>query len=615
MPITIGTNIASLRSQRNLSDSSRDLSKTFERLSSGLRINSASDDPAGLAIADSLRADRRVYTQGIRNFNDGISLLNIADSAIESLSNIVIRLKELAEQAANGTFSTTQRSALDKEAQALSKEYTRIAQSAKFNGIGLLDGSLGSGVRFQGGYGINGSILAGVGGAIGTGTFSTVTSLTTNAGDTFAIGDLNGDGFSDMVSVDYSSTLGNIYLSNGSGGFSTPTTFTAANFTHDIALGDVNGDGNLDIVTSEYNYGPSSVGVYFGSGNGTFGTRISLNAGANAWSVEVLDVNQDNIEDIIIGGVSNTLTTYFGSASGSFGSSISTSSVSSLCDLQSGDFNADGIPDFISTDFLNNLTVRLGLGNGQYTTSTTTGIGFASEITIADFNGDGKLDFAANASSTSIRIFLGNGNGTFQTGTSFAASSQGITSGDISGDGIVDLFAHSGTTLSVFTGKGDGTFNSAITYTAPNSILYEKMQLSDLNNDGVLDLVFSGDTSLGLAYTQVEDGAGPLLPFSLTSTSDSKEAITIFTKKLNALSLQRSTIGSHQSRIQVAISNLQSTVENFAAAESRIRDADIAEEAAKMIRLQILQQAATAILGQANLQPQIALTLLKGGGS
>ena len=105
MSVRLGSNIASLGAQRRLADTSSALSTTFERLSSGQRINRASDDAAGLAISDTLRAKSRIYTQGVRNLNDGISLLNIADSAIENLSSIVVRLEELAAQAANGSYS------------------------------------------------------------------------------------------------------------------------------------------------------------------------------------------------------------------------------------------------------------------------------------------------------------------------------------------------------------------------------------------------------------------------------------------------------------------------------------------------------------------------------
>ena len=134
MALTLGRNIASLRGIRQLNQTSTKLGKVFERLSSGLRINSASDDAAGLAVAESLRSDVRIVEQGLRNLNDGISLLRVADTAVESLSNIVARLEELSSQAANGTYTFEQRKALDDEAQALAREFTRIRESSEFNG-------------------------------------------------------------------------------------------------------------------------------------------------------------------------------------------------------------------------------------------------------------------------------------------------------------------------------------------------------------------------------------------------------------------------------------------------------------------------------------------------
>lgn len=138
MPITIGTNIASLQAQRRLSIATDALSTTFERLSSGQRINKASDDAAGLAIADSLRADQRVASVAIRNANDGISSIAISDGALSEIGNTLSRLAELAEQSANGVFSLTQRTALSNEFIALGSEIERIAVTTEFNGVKLL---------------------------------------------------------------------------------------------------------------------------------------------------------------------------------------------------------------------------------------------------------------------------------------------------------------------------------------------------------------------------------------------------------------------------------------------------------------------------------------------
>jgi len=141
MSVTLGTNIASLQAQRRLGIASAALGSTYEKLSSGQRINRASDDAAGLAIADALRADQRVASVAIRNANDGISTIAIADSALGEIGNVLSRLAELSEQSANGVFSVAQRSALTNEFVALASEVERIAVTTEFNGVKLLSGN------------------------------------------------------------------------------------------------------------------------------------------------------------------------------------------------------------------------------------------------------------------------------------------------------------------------------------------------------------------------------------------------------------------------------------------------------------------------------------------
>ena len=140
MAITIGSNIASLQAQRELNKASNSLSSVYTKLSSGQRINRASDDAAGLAIADSLKANARIAGVAIRNANDGISTIGIADSALSEIGSVLTRLAELAEQSANGVFSSVQRSALQNEFTALGSEIERIAVTTEFNGVKLLSG-------------------------------------------------------------------------------------------------------------------------------------------------------------------------------------------------------------------------------------------------------------------------------------------------------------------------------------------------------------------------------------------------------------------------------------------------------------------------------------------
>lgn len=150
MAITLGSNIASLRAQRNLNIQSNRLSDVYQKLASGQRINKAADDAAGLAIADSLKADQRIASVAIRNANDGISTIAIADSALGEIGNVLSRLAELSEQSANGVYTTAQRSALSNEFVALGSEIERIAVTTEFNGVTLLSGS--SSITLQVGF-------------------------------------------------------------------------------------------------------------------------------------------------------------------------------------------------------------------------------------------------------------------------------------------------------------------------------------------------------------------------------------------------------------------------------------------------------------------------------
>ncbi|MCB0321145.1 MAG: flagellin FliC, partial [Bdellovibrionales bacterium] len=150
MALNIRTNIASINAQRALDSSSRGLQTAFERLASGLRINRAMDDAAGLAIAENLRADARIASVAMRNASDGISIISITDGAISSITNVLTRLAELAEQSANGVYGNGQRSAIQLEFTALMSEVERIAMTTEFNGLNLLSG--GSGVTFQVGF-------------------------------------------------------------------------------------------------------------------------------------------------------------------------------------------------------------------------------------------------------------------------------------------------------------------------------------------------------------------------------------------------------------------------------------------------------------------------------
>ncbi|MEZ4388777.1 MAG: flagellin [Candidatus Krumholzibacteriia bacterium] len=144
MGLRINTNVASLNSRRHLFNTTNNFNKSMEKLASGMRINRAGDDAAGLAISEGLKSDIRALDQASRNAADGISLVQVAEGALDEVSNILMRMRELAEQASTETLGDSERAYLDSEYQELLEEIDRISATAEFNGIKLLDGTAGS---------------------------------------------------------------------------------------------------------------------------------------------------------------------------------------------------------------------------------------------------------------------------------------------------------------------------------------------------------------------------------------------------------------------------------------------------------------------------------------
>ncbi len=159
MGIRVNTNVGSLNAQRHLYNTTMRFQKSMERLSSGMRINRSGDDAAGLAISESLKSDIRALQQASRNASDGISLVQVAEGSLDEVNNILLRLRELAEQAATETLGAAERVYLNDEFQELLLEIDRISGTAEFNGIMLLDGSMGN-LDVQVGIGTNSATSA-----------------------------------------------------------------------------------------------------------------------------------------------------------------------------------------------------------------------------------------------------------------------------------------------------------------------------------------------------------------------------------------------------------------------------------------------------------------------
>jgi len=470
----INTNIASLNAQRNLNSSQNALSTSLERLSSGLRINSAKDDAAGLAISERFTGQIRGLNQAIRNANDGISLSQTAEGAIGEVTNILQRIRELSLQSANSTNSSSDRQALNSEVGQLQSELDRIAITTEFNGQRIIDGSF-SDAAFQVGANANQTI-------------------------SFAIGSVK------------SSSIGGIAAATG--------TEVAAATATDITLA-VGGGAAISVGSS----------ADFVGSNATFQGSTSAFAKAAA------------IEDAGVGGLSATATTTGTQTIGAVGGTAS--------DTYTLDVN--GVSVFSAVDAAAGIT-NAAIRDQINTVSNQTGV-------TASLNGSDITLTAADGSDILVA----------ELGAGFAAGTDGI---------------------SVTGGDFDGQLRGTISLSAISSIAI-----------GGTSANIGQAAAISLDTNGVDD-------IDISTAAGAQTAIKRVDAALGSVNSTRASLGAIQNRFESTINNLSITSENLSAARSRILDADFAQETANLTRGQILQQAGTAILAQANSLPQNVLSLL-----
>jgi flagellin len=490
MPQVINTNVLSLNAQRNLTTSGTQLAQALQRLSSGLRINSAKDDAAGLAISDRMTTQINGLNQAVRNSNDGISLAQTTEGALQEVTNNLQRIRELAVQSANATNSTSDRNALDQEVQQRIAEIERIAAQTSFNGRKVLDGSFGN-ATFQ--------VGANVGETIGV---DLDTSMKTSA---------IGSKASTTGTVDLATLFGPSPGASGSGGAFTTAVASAAGQTYSLTVDGV--------------------------------TIINFTSAANLDDVTAAEVDA---------GVTNA-------AAGLAAQGITVSGTAAGGDLVFTKTDGNDF-DIVVADTMN------------------TAGGFAG------------ADFAT-------------GTNTVTTGTPEAAYAVGQFDVTVGSGDVVSL-AGTYDTAQDFVDAINSNVSGAYASIDDNG------QLVISSTDDITVAAGAGTTALGLtAATNV--ATGNLTTVNVLTVDDANDAIQRVDSALTAVSTLRSTMGAIQNRFQSTINSLQAVSENLSASRSRILDTDFAAETAALTRAQILQQAGTAMVAQANAIPQNVLTLLR----
>ena len=487
MAAVINTNISSLNSQRNLSTSQSALSTSLQRLSSGLRINSAKDDAAGLAISERFTSQIRGLDQAKRNANDGVSLLQTAEGSLASTGDILQRVRELAVQSSNATNSAGDRKAIQAEVGQLLSEADRIAQTSEFNGLKLLDGSFGT-ASFQVGANAGQTIQA-----------TTANFRTNNYGN-------------NEVSTNGPATVAG----------TTPTAYVAGSFN-------VQGLATANIAVKATDTAQSLAATINGTTDKTGVTataKTDQSAAFTAGGVYSLAITSDN------GTASNVSFTV--------GASL----------------NAQGLAAAVSA--FNDV-------------SSTTGV-------TAKLNSTNDGLVLSNAAGNNINI----------ANNSATAS---VTVGALNASG-----AAAGTAPAVAVATG----SSATT-----------MGYLSMNSDKGFSIA-QGTTPASNAVTAGSATLNTVAGIDVTTVKGSSDALKVLDSALANVNSQRASFGALQSRFETAVSNLESTSENLSASRSRIQDTDFASETAKLTRGQILQQAGTAMLAQANSLPNGVLSLLRG---
>jgi flagellin len=493
MPQIINSNIPSLNSQRNLNRTQSDLATSLQRLSSGLRINSAKDDAAGLAISERMTSQIRGQDQARRNANDGISLAQTAEGALQSASDVLQRIRELAVQSANATNSASDRAALNQEVSQLSAELDRIAASTEFNGQKLLDGSF-TAAQFQVGANANQTILA------------TSANFRTTAYGNYRVGSVVASAGNPVGDLVTGSTANAIATSGAA--------------TNRVAGGNITLNGSLGSAT------------------------VTAAAGASAKTVAGQINNQSGVTGVSASALTEATTSF--AASGSYSISIvsdNTTAVTIAFTLSAAtgtDQLAAAVNSFNEVSSKTGVTARVDNSGSSITLISQTG---------------------NNISLT---------NGASSAGTVTVAGGAAATGGTIVVTGALTL--DSDKSFNVTAANTTDFFNSA-------SSASQLQKVSDLD----VSSVFAANRSLSIV-----DSA------------------------LAGVASQRAKYGALQSRFEITIVNLQTSAENLSASRSRIRDADFAAETAALSRAQVLQQAGTAMLSQANALPQNVLRLLQG---
>ncbi len=589
MSLVINHNIMAMTAARNLSNIYNRLGNSVSRLSSGLRVNSAADDAAGLAIRELMRADIAVLNQGIRNASDAISMIQTAEGAMSVIDEKLIRMKELAEQASTGTYTTAQREIMNSEYQAMAAEIDRIANATDFNGVKLLDGSMvqshaGSGMKIH----------------FGTGN---------------------------DAAEDY------YYVSVGD---------MRATLETGLRVGNSDDRDTLRTKTLNAASQTAALGDDASSTDGLFGIRFTEDfneeaPGAATWNIYGyvdVDASRDSIADIVEEINAGTQATGTLTATALSATTTASDYVGAQSLTVNGfifTFTSGGADAFDSVNKTGNIALtsigaanRVGIEVAGYLNSHASTIGVHTATTGAAVS---LFAYEGGADGNSINTV---------SGTTAFVPGQAV----LAGGGETPLTAsafydevneewelqiqmnHGGEKYQVqIFSLATGTTGDVSIPSLVGGLITGTSMNGTGGSDNIYGVMPNGDAAFLASYGSVDEvsewgqpqngsGTTEWAGADILTQSAAQASLDAMDGAINKKDTARANLGAIQNRLENTITNLQIQAENLQAAESRISDVDVATEMTEFTRNNILAQAATAMLAQANSLPQLALQLL-----
>ena len=580
MALYLNTNIAALYAQQNLSNSQTTLASAIQQLSSGLSINSAKDNAAGFAIVTRMSSQIAGMNQAIRNANDGISLAQTAGGAMQSITQDLQTMRDLAVQSSNATYSSTDRASMQAEVSQLQAEINRVAQSTQFNGVNLIDGSF-TAMSFQ--VGPNNA-----------------------ASNTIQI-----------------ASIGNMQTSQlGSAGTSYQATVTSTGLSTGITAGQLTLNG-IQVGASAAGLAPgqsaasaSSIAAAINAVTAQSGVTATANATTET-GIAPTGTTGVTSGKILVNGVALGAVAAGGTVAGE-GANVAAAinAVSSQTGVTASANATTGVVTLTAAD---GRDISVSAAAGYTSLLADTGL---NPINAGSVSSTGAVTAATSQSSVvngvTVTAAAVTGGTAAQQAAAFVTAFNNVAATNTSLTGITASSDSSGNITLTSSGLGmtfGAQTNTNLPATGTYNAIHGTVTLTSNNSTGIV--IGGGNASAGAGLSTgtttatTTSSVNSVADLNISTQQGAQNAITVLDGALNTVLQAQGAMGAYQNRFTAVVSNLQTTVLNLSSAQAQIQDTNYATETTALTQAQILQQAGTAMLAQANALPNSVLTLLK----